>query len=635
MFKKIFLFSLFLIFSCLVYQVEARHNLAGRILLQVESNGEAYYFHPESEELHFLGRPSDAFAIMREQGIGISNENLLKIPIADASAFEGVDSDGDGYDDYTELSNGYNPYGEGRFKHDLTFSKKNAGKIFLQVENNGEAWYINGEDSKRYFLGRPADAFAVMRDLGLGISDENLDKLFSLNKEEELIEEVPLDDKLIFAQNLYSQCQPMSLELMDEGVLYNLNNLGLSQTANYCNIEVSILNDPLLSDLNMNCQTPTINYFSQESGESGAGAESIVNEDYLDYVSSLPLMYALDIEEHQGEGNCSGELLSYFIKNVEEGEGEVAVNSEISSNSLKWDLVDKALILDVFATKDNLYSLEQTNFLLDEIETAVYKHINNEKILIKKISKGATQLFVDSKERVWLYNQIEGIGLYLLSNNNWYQFSQENSDLVSDKIRRIGENEEGIWVATDQGLNLLKDGQWTLFTYNDWYPEDNFTENNIKDLALNENYVLFSTAFENYILKELAFTRLEGADFGSNIYLEGKQAWFYDSNSYLASSLDLESFDNFSLEIEAGLEGLSPEDFKLKDIKYHNNAYWFLATRNDLGEDIVLVKLENNTAYYYYSKFSHGYYAKQLINFKGELYLNFANGFGLYKISQL
>ena len=48
------------------------------------------------------------------------------------------------------------------------------GKILLQVEQNGEGWYVNPDNGLRYFLGRPADAFALMRSLGLGITDNDL-----------------------------------------------------------------------------------------------------------------------------------------------------------------------------------------------------------------------------------------------------------------------------------------------------------------------------------------------------------------------------------------------------------------------------------------------------------------------------
>ncbi len=171
----------FLLFIFLFPLNISASSLAGRILLQVEKNGEAYYYHPAKLELLYLARPSDAFVIMREQGIGISNSNLLKIPVADSSAFKSVfekmDSDSDLYSDYTELVSDYNPYGEGKITYDLAFTKKNAGKIFLQVEEQGEAWYINPLDLKRYYLGRPSDAFEIMRTLGLGISNLDLKNL--------------------------------------------------------------------------------------------------------------------------------------------------------------------------------------------------------------------------------------------------------------------------------------------------------------------------------------------------------------------------------------------------------------------------------------------------------------------------
>ena len=129
------------------------NRLKGKILLKVENLGKAYYINPANRTMSYLNRPSDAFQIMREQGVGITNENLAKI---DTLAVD------PGYDES---------------KIDNNFTQKHLGKIFLQVENNGEAWYVNPEDGKRYFLGRPADAFSVMRNLGLGISNSDFEKL--------------------------------------------------------------------------------------------------------------------------------------------------------------------------------------------------------------------------------------------------------------------------------------------------------------------------------------------------------------------------------------------------------------------------------------------------------------------------
>ncbi|MDD5071734.1 MAG: hypothetical protein PHQ42_03295, partial [Patescibacteria group bacterium] len=159
---------------------------------------EAYYISPSRQQMYYLGRPDDAFSVMREQGIGISNANLEKIPIglgnlsgvdSDGDGLPDIfedaigtdknkkDSDGDGYGDKEEVVAGFNPTGEGKMNFDNNFSVAQAGKIFLQVERNGEAWYVNPADKKRYFLGRPADAFDVMRNLGLGISNSNFSSL--------------------------------------------------------------------------------------------------------------------------------------------------------------------------------------------------------------------------------------------------------------------------------------------------------------------------------------------------------------------------------------------------------------------------------------------------------------------------
>jgi uncharacterized protein (TIGR02145 family) len=132
-------------------------SLSGRILLQVQENGEAWYLNPQTKKRHFLGRPEDAFLVMREQGLGISNANLAKIPIA--------------------LDNPRDSINTAKLNFDQNFSKAQAGKILLQVEKNGEAWYVNPLNNKRYFLGRPADAFLVMRTLGLGITNNDLNKI--------------------------------------------------------------------------------------------------------------------------------------------------------------------------------------------------------------------------------------------------------------------------------------------------------------------------------------------------------------------------------------------------------------------------------------------------------------------------
>ena len=129
---------------------------------------------------------ANVYNLIIKLGVGITNENLNKITVADAN-LTGVDADadglsdlveaaigtdpakadtdGDGYSDKAEILGGFNPLGAGNLGIDNNFANKQKGKILLQVEGNGEAWYVNPGDGKRYFLGRPADAFRIMRDI--------------------------------------------------------------------------------------------------------------------------------------------------------------------------------------------------------------------------------------------------------------------------------------------------------------------------------------------------------------------------------------------------------------------------------------------------------------------------------------
>ncbi len=115
-------------------------RVSGNILLQVESKGEGWYVNPDNKKKYYLGKPSDAFSIMRNLGLGIKNYELEK-------------------------------YLNSKFQSRL------AGKIMLDVEKKGEAYYINPKDLKGYFLNKPSDAFKVMRNLGLGITNTDIRKI--------------------------------------------------------------------------------------------------------------------------------------------------------------------------------------------------------------------------------------------------------------------------------------------------------------------------------------------------------------------------------------------------------------------------------------------------------------------------
>jgi len=180
---------------CLAANQSLAERLAGKIVLQVKSHGEAWYINPSDLKRYFLDRPADGLVLMKKFGTGNTSQNLTKIQIglisnnnldSDGDNLDNalevaigtdplkLDSDGDGFNDYTETLNGYNPSGSGKIVTNIDFAKQYLGKIFLQVEKNGEAWYINPSDNKRYFLGRPTDFFNLLKKLGLGITNEDL-----------------------------------------------------------------------------------------------------------------------------------------------------------------------------------------------------------------------------------------------------------------------------------------------------------------------------------------------------------------------------------------------------------------------------------------------------------------------------
>ena len=115
-------------------------RLSGRILLQVEEKGEAWYVNPVDNYRYYLASPEKALEVMRELGLGATHEFISNYK--------------------------YYP------THVL-------GKILIDVDDLGKAYYINPVDKKAYYLGGPEMAFSVMRDLGLGISNDDIRNIFA------------------------------------------------------------------------------------------------------------------------------------------------------------------------------------------------------------------------------------------------------------------------------------------------------------------------------------------------------------------------------------------------------------------------------------------------------------------------
>jgi len=97
-------------------------KLSGKILLQVELHGEAWYVNPINLNRYYMESGNAAFNVMHYLGVGISSNNFTKL------------------------------------QNDKNLAKKQGGKIFLKVEDRGQAYYVNS-DGAFYYLKDGNSAF--------------------------------------------------------------------------------------------------------------------------------------------------------------------------------------------------------------------------------------------------------------------------------------------------------------------------------------------------------------------------------------------------------------------------------------------------------------------------------------------
>lgn len=140
----------------------------------------------EQCKLQLTSSDANIYNLILTLGTGISNADIARIPVADANLSMGVDgdqdglsdeveaalgtditksdTDGDGFSDKAEVLGGFDPLKNGgKMPIDTKYADQQKGRIILAVDGNKDAWYVNPADGKRYFLGRPGDAYKAMR----------------------------------------------------------------------------------------------------------------------------------------------------------------------------------------------------------------------------------------------------------------------------------------------------------------------------------------------------------------------------------------------------------------------------------------------------------------------------------------
>ena len=132
------------------------NRMRGVILLQVNAHGEAWYVNPSDDTRYYMKNGIVAYDMMRLFGEGITDADLEGIPAA---------ANTDEVKAATSVC--------------ATNSVANRlkGKILLQVEKQGQAWYVHPTSCHRIYMENGAEAYEIMRFLGEGIADTDLEKL--------------------------------------------------------------------------------------------------------------------------------------------------------------------------------------------------------------------------------------------------------------------------------------------------------------------------------------------------------------------------------------------------------------------------------------------------------------------------
>lgn len=132
--------------------------LKGYILLQVQQHGEAWYVNPTDFKRYYMKDGPTAYEMMRSFGLGITDSDLVGIPsVSDTTAMKNSSS----------------------ICSANSLASRLKGKILLQVQQHGEAWYVYPKTCRRIYMKDGAAAYEIMRFLGLGITDIDLAKLAS------------------------------------------------------------------------------------------------------------------------------------------------------------------------------------------------------------------------------------------------------------------------------------------------------------------------------------------------------------------------------------------------------------------------------------------------------------------------
>lgn len=298
-------------------------KLKGRILLQVESRGEAYYVHPVNAERYYMANGDEAYNIMRNLGVGIKNTDLE------------------------------------RFKNNKKEALKHQGKIFLQVESRGEAYYVN-HDGTLYYLKNGSEAYNVMRNLGLGITNKDLSKIkvnqSSEQKKSETAVEKNANNNILEKKEDVKKDTTTSNEEINKKIL-SLNNsvFDLEQLKNK---NISFINE------RKNELTKYPNYYQYQKS-CNALINEVTSENYLiDRLINLADSIVTQLKSLLNTGTSTSGVITGLESQMDDVINKIKISQSASSQLIKTtskdlsdevqnDLNEKQLLVQRMETECN------------------------------------------------------------------------------------------------------------------------------------------------------------------------------------------------------------------------------------------------------------------------------------------
>jgi hypothetical protein len=372
--------TIILLFICVAPAESKAQSLAerfkGYILLQVDSKGEAWYVYPNNLKRYYLGRPDDAFQVMRQLGLGATHSYIT---------------------------------------NNTTFPLSVSGKILLDVQSHGEAYYIYPKDRLKYYLGRPTDAFSIMQQLSFGITTANL----SL---------IPVGDLLSQSNGVSDNISNYEEKLVVVGKdTFAVKMVTIDLSAPGLEIITDTASD---YDCNTDCPTKTlVDYVKAASGFTAINGSYFCASDYISCATTK----------------------NYFFYPVYNSR----LGKMINADQLKWPTTGPIL---VFGTDNHPYFILSTQEFKDVATfesaygTKIKAAISNKPALIHNGINIVSDQELDTKQRT-VKSLRSGIGI---KDNKAFLLVASNATVID-----LGNIMESL--GMDQAMNLDGGGSTALY----------------------------------------------------------------------------------------------------------------------------------------------------------------------------